>query len=120
MDLQGSKRTWVVGVMVSTTVVKFGLMVYCRTFSNEIVRTFAQDHLFDVITNVIGLTAALLASAFYWWIDPAGAILVRQHSLPVAYGQLASSVVVRVYHFSELKDAALQSLYWLNSARNLS
>lgn len=62
--------------MVSTTIVKFLLMVYCRTFSNEIVRAYAQDHFFDVVTNLIGLIAAVLASIFFWWIDPAGAIVV--------------------------------------------
>lgn len=69
-------RNWVVGIMVSTTIVKFLLMVYCRTFSNEIVRAYAQDHFFDVVTNLIGLIASVLASIFFWWIDPAGAILV--------------------------------------------
>ena len=69
-------RNWVVGIMVSTTIVKFLLMVYCRTFSNEIVRAYAQDHFFDVVTNLIGLIAAILASIFFWWIDPAGAIVV--------------------------------------------
>ena len=57
---------------------KFMLMVYCRSFSNEIVRAYAQDHLFDVVTNMIGLIAAVLASIFVWWIDPAGAVVVCQ------------------------------------------
>lgn len=62
--------------MLGTTVVKFMLMAYCRTFRDEIVRAYAQDHLFDVVTNMIGLIAAVLASIFAWWIDPAGAIVV--------------------------------------------
>jgi hypothetical protein len=40
------------------------------------VKAYAQDHFFDVITNAIGLIAAILASKLYWWIDPAGAIVV--------------------------------------------
>lgn len=69
-------RNWVVGIMVGTTIVKFMLMVYCQMFRDEIVRAYAQDHLFDVVTNMIGLIAAVSASVFYWWIDPAGAIVV--------------------------------------------
>lgn len=75
LDLVES-RNWVVGIMVGTTIAKFMLMVYCRMFSDEIVRAYAQDHFFDVATNLIGLIAAVLASVFYWWIDPAGAIVV--------------------------------------------
>jgi divalent metal cation (Fe/Co/Zn/Cd) transporter len=70
------KEKWMIGIMVSATVVKFVLTVYCRRFSNEIVRAYAQDHFFDVITNSIGLGTAVLAIKFYWWIDPIGAIVV--------------------------------------------
>lgn len=65
-----------IAIMVTVTVVKFLLMVYCRRFKNEIVRAYAQDHLFDVITNSVGLAAAVLAVRYFWWIDPAGAIVV--------------------------------------------
>ena len=69
-----------IGIMVSVTIVKFMLMVYCRRFKNEIVRAYAQDHFFDVITNSIGLAAAVLAIHYYWWIDPTGAILVSSYA----------------------------------------
>lgn len=62
--------------MSSVTLVKFFLMLYCRSFNNEIVRAYAQDHFFDVITNSIGLVASLLAVRYAWWMDPVGAILV--------------------------------------------
>lgn len=70
------QEMWMVGIMVSVTVVKFVLMIYCRRFKNEIVRAYAQDHFFDVVTNSIGLATAVLAIRFYWWIDPTGAIIV--------------------------------------------
>lgn len=73
----GTKRAWVIGIMVAVTMVKFLLMLLCRMFKNEIVRAYAQDHFFDVITNSIGLAAALLAQYFAWWLDPTGAIVVR-------------------------------------------
>ncbi|XP_010926043.1 metal tolerance protein 7-like [Elaeis guineensis] len=76
-----TKEKWVIGIMTSVTIVKFVLMLYCRNFKNEIVRAYAQDHSFDVMTNSIGLAAALLAIKFYWWIDPAGAILIAVYTM---------------------------------------
>ena len=70
LSLEGDKWHWVVGIMVSVTLVNLFLVMYCQSFTNEIVKAFAQDHLFDVITNLIGLIAAILASTLYWWIDP--------------------------------------------------
>lgn len=67
---------WVIGIMVSVTLIKFMLMVYCRRFENELVRAYAQDHLFDVITNSVGLVSTILAVRYKWWIDPVGAITV--------------------------------------------
>ena len=54
-------------------------MVYCRRFKNKIVRAYAQDHFFDVITNTVGLAAAVLAIRYYWWIDPTGAVIVSSY-----------------------------------------
>lgn len=65
-----------IGIMISVTIVKLLLVIYCRSFSNEIVKAYAQDHFFDVITNIIGLIAALLANTIDGWIDPIGAIVV--------------------------------------------
>jgi hypothetical protein len=67
---------WVVDIMLAVTLVKLLLVMYCRSFTNEIVKAYAQDHFFDVITNIIGLVAALLANYFEGWIDPVGAIIV--------------------------------------------
>ncbi|KDP27701.1 hypothetical protein JCGZ_19824 [Jatropha curcas] len=76
-----SKVKWMIGIMISVTVIKFVLMVYCRRFQNEIVRAYAQDHLFDVVTNSIGLATAVLAIKFYWWLDPLGAILIALYTI---------------------------------------
>lgn len=67
--------------MVFVTLVKLVLMLYCRSFTNEIVKAYAQDHFFDVITNIIGLIAALLANYITDWIDPVGAMIVSSISL---------------------------------------
>ena len=66
------------GIMLSVTVVKLFLVIYCRSFTNEIVKAYAQDHFFDVITNIIGLIAALLANYVSDWMDPVGAIIVSE------------------------------------------
>lgn len=73
------QERWVVSIMLSVTLVKFLLMIYCRSFTNEIIKAYAQDHFFDVITNVIGLIAALLANYVDDWMDPVGAIIVSEY-----------------------------------------
>nr|AFK39713.1 unknown [Medicago truncatula] len=80
-DRDPVKEKWMIGIMVTATVVKIGLMTYCRRFKNEIVRAYAQDHFFDVITNSIGLATAVLAIKFYWWLDPLGAILIAVYTI---------------------------------------
>jgi hypothetical protein len=42
---------------------------------------YLQDHHFDVVTNVVGLVAAVLGDKFYWWIDPIGAILLAIYTI---------------------------------------
>uniref|UniRef100_A0A2N9HHU2 Cation efflux protein transmembrane domain-containing protein n=1 Tax=Fagus sylvatica TaxID=28930 RepID=A0A2N9HHU2_FAGSY len=58
-DLTSSQLIWMCAIMISATV----------------------DHFFDVVTNVVGLAAALLADKFYWWIDPTGAILLALYTI---------------------------------------
>ncbi|XP_073039301.1 metal tolerance protein 9-like [Primulina eburnea] len=80
-DMNHEKEMWMIGIMVSVTAVKFMLMMYCRQFKNEIVRTYAKDHFFDVITNSVGLATAVLAIQFYRWIDPTGAIIIALYTI---------------------------------------
>lgn len=40
-----------------------------------------QDHQFDVVTNVVGLVAAVLGDKYYWWIDPIGAIMLAIYTI---------------------------------------
>lgn len=75
-SLTKEQERWVIDIMLSVTLVKLALVIYCRSFTNEIVKAYAQDHFFDVVTNVIGLIAALLANYINGWIDPVGAIIV--------------------------------------------
>ncbi|KAL8159473.1 hypothetical protein V2J09_001010 [Rumex salicifolius] len=75
------------------TVVKLALFLYCRTSWNKIVRAYAKDHYFDVVTNVVGLAAALLGDAFYWWIDPVGAILLAVYTITNWSGTVMENAV---------------------------
>ncbi|KAJ0983958.1 hypothetical protein J5N97_002314 [Dioscorea zingiberensis] len=80
-SLTEEQEKWVVDIMLSVTLVKLVLVVYCRSFTNEIVKAYAQDHFFDVITNIIGLVAALLANYTKDWIDPVGAIILALYTI---------------------------------------
>ncbi|XP_014503172.1 metal tolerance protein 10 isoform X2 [Vigna radiata var. radiata] len=80
-EMDSQELKWMIGIMASVTVVKFILMIYCRRFKNEIVRAYAQDHFFDVITNSVGLVAAVLAVKYSWWIDPMGAIVIAVYTI---------------------------------------
>ncbi|CAM0882940.1 unnamed protein product [Alopecurus aequalis] len=80
-NLTNEQEKWVVDIMLSVTLVKLALALYCRTFTNEIVKAYAQDHIFDVMTNIIGLVAALLANYFEGWIDPVGAIVLAIYTI---------------------------------------
>uniref|UniRef100_A0A2P2MI30 Uncharacterized protein MANES_10G037600 n=1 Tax=Rhizophora mucronata TaxID=61149 RepID=A0A2P2MI30_RHIMU len=80
-DLTKEQECWLVGIMLSATIIKLMLMIYCRMFKNEIIRAYAQDHLFDVVTNAIGLIAAVLANYIEGWIDPVGAIILALYTI---------------------------------------
>ncbi|KAL2333096.1 hypothetical protein Fmac_014309 [Flemingia macrophylla] len=72
---------WLYSIMLFATVVKLMLWLYCRSSRNKIVRAYADDHHFDVVTNVVGLVAAVLGDKYYWWIDPVGAILLAIYTI---------------------------------------
>ncbi|KAL7596672.1 hypothetical protein Lser_V15G29211 [Lactuca serriola] len=72
---------WLYVIMLTATIVKLALWLYCRSSGNEIVRAYAKDHYFDVVTNVVGLVAAVLGDRFYWWIDPLGAIILALYTI---------------------------------------
>ncbi|GAB2276962.1 Metal tolerance protein 4 [Dionaea muscipula] len=72
---------WLCAIMIGASIVKLGLFLYCRGSRNEIVRAYAKDHYFDVVTNVVGLVAAILGDEVYWWIDPAGAIVLALYTM---------------------------------------
>ena len=68
-----------IGIMVSVIILKFFLFLYCRTSKSTSVQTYAQDHRNDVVTNMVGLTAALIGDRMYYWVDPLGAILLAAY-----------------------------------------
>lgn len=89
LRLSKDEGKWVVNIMASVTIIKLGLTIYCHSFTNHpIIKAYAKDHLFDVITNTIGLVAAILTNFLYDWIDAVGAIIVRTND---------ASIVVTIY-----------------------
>lgn len=84
---------WLCVIMITATVVKFVLYLYCRSSVNDIVRAYAKDHYFDVITNVVGLVAAILGDKFYWWIDPVGALVLAIYTITNWSGTVMENAV---------------------------
>ena len=99
-NLSKEQERWVVGIMLSVTLVKLVLMVYCRSFTNEIVKAYAQDHFFDVITNIIGLIAALMANYMEEWMDPVGAIIVSDVSLSLSLPVVSNIIGVAQFYLN--------------------
>ncbi|CAA0837497.1 Putative metal tolerance protein C3 [Striga hermonthica] len=84
---------WLYVIMLTATAVKFVLWIYCRSSGNKIVRAYAKDHYFDVVTNVVGLVAAVLGNRFFWWIDPAGAIALAVYTITNWSGTVLENAV---------------------------
>ncbi|KAD7478220.1 hypothetical protein R6Q59_007669 [Mikania micrantha] len=84
---------WLYAIMLTATGVKLILYIYCRSSGNKIVRAYAKDHYFDVVTNVVGLVAAVLGDEFYWWIDPVGAIILAVYTITNWSGTVVENAV---------------------------
>lgn len=91
--LTSEQLIWLYVIMLTATGVKLVLWFYCRSSGNEIVRAYAKDHYFDVVTNVIGLVAAVLGDEFYWWIDPSGALLLAIYTISNWSGTVLENAV---------------------------
>ncbi|KAK9736041.1 hypothetical protein RND81_04G246300 [Saponaria officinalis] len=88
-----SQFVWLFVIMISATVIKFVLFLYCRSSGNDIVRAYAKDHYFDVVTNIVGLVAAILGDKIVWWIDPAGAIVLAVYTIANWSGTVMENAV---------------------------
>lgn len=84
---------WLYSIMLTATVVKLALWFYCRSSGSKIVRAYAKDHYFDVVTNVVGLIAAILGDKFFWWIDPVGAIILAIYTITNWSGTVLENAV---------------------------
>ncbi|KAH1033579.1 hypothetical protein J1N35_045753 [Gossypium stocksii] len=92
-NMSADKLMWLYTIMLSATFVKLALWIYCKSSTNKIVRAYAKDHYFDVITNVVGLLAAVLGDKFYWWLDPAGAIALAIYTITNWSGTVMENAV---------------------------
>lgn len=91
--LTTGQLVWLYAIMLSATAIKLALWFYCRSSGSTIVRAYAKDHYFDVVTNVVGLVAAVLGDEFYWWIDPVGAIALAIYTITNWSGTVLENAV---------------------------
>nr|KYP43370.1 Putative metal tolerance protein C3 [Cajanus cajan] len=83
---------WLYSIMIFATLVKLRKQNFER-LSQHLTNANLQDHHFDVVTNVIGLVAAVLGDKFYWWIDPVGAILLSIYTITNWSGTVMENAV---------------------------
>lgn len=91
--MTSNQLVWLYAIMLTATGVKLILWLYCRSSGNKIVRAYAKDHYFDVVTNVVGLVAAVLGDKYYWWIDPVGAIVLAVYTISNWSGTVLENAV---------------------------
>ncbi|VDM19492.1 unnamed protein product [Wuchereria bancrofti] len=64
-------------IMVAIIFIKFALMLLCKKFDyNSSVAVLAQDHWNDCISNTVAILCAWIASNYWVYFDPIGAIVV--------------------------------------------
>ncbi|KAB2636916.1 metal tolerance protein 10-like [Pyrus ussuriensis x Pyrus communis] len=95
----GKKRMQPVGIIVFASVMAtLGLQILLESgrqlaskvdLKMKLYGAYAQDHFFDVITNSVGLAAAVLAVWFFWWIDPTGGIITVLENVHALIGRTA-------------------------------
>ncbi|KAL3715875.1 hypothetical protein ACJRO7_007604 [Eucalyptus globulus] len=91
--MTSDQLVWLYTIMLTATGVKLILWIYCRSSGNKIVRAYAKDHYFDVVTNMVGLVAAVLGDKFYWWIDPVGAVALAVYTISNWSGTVLENAV---------------------------
>ncbi|KAG4927978.1 hypothetical protein JHK82_053670 [Glycine max] len=68
-------------LLVFATVKSGSIAIAASTLDSLLDLMAGEDHYFDVITNIVGLVAAVLGDKFSWWIDPIGAILLALYTI---------------------------------------
>ncbi|MBA0700958.1 hypothetical protein Goari_021934 [Gossypium aridum] len=91
--MTSQQLVWLYTIMLTASAVKIVLWFYCRSSGSKIVRAYSKDHYFDVVTNLVGLIAAVLGDKFYWWIDPAGAIILALYTITNWSGTVLENAV---------------------------
>ncbi|XP_028777569.1 metal tolerance protein 4-like [Neltuma alba] len=91
--MNSDQMVWLCVIMLTATGAKLLLWLYCRSSADKIVHAYAQDHFVDVITNGLGLAAAVLGDKFYWWIDPIGAIMLAVYTISNWSGTVLENAV---------------------------
>lgn len=66
-----------------------------------------------MITNVVGLVAAVLGDKFYWWIDPVGAIILAVYTITNWSGTVLENAgrFLSLIQKSEMINTSLENLF---------
>ena len=57
-----------------------------------------------MVTNVVGLVAAVLGDKYYWWIDPAGAILLAVYTITNWSGTVSENAGITLHSWLFCKE----------------
>lgn len=63
-------------ILFTALTIKAALFTYCRNIPDDSVQALAEDHYNDTLSNMVSLFTMFFAIHFFWWVDPAGAILI--------------------------------------------
>jgi len=128
-------------ILGSGTAAKLALYYYCKQFKDsDSIAALAEDHYNDVLSNVAAIVTASIAAHIrkWWWVDPAGAIVIslvilfrwvvitwdqvkkvvgftappefveEVRSLAVGHSRLLSVDCIRAYHFGARFNVELE------------
>ncbi|XP_016544587.1 metal tolerance protein 10 isoform X2 [Capsicum annuum] len=114
-EMDHEKEKWTIGIMVSVTVIKFLLMVYCRRFKNEIIAVYTistwAKTVAENVWSLIGRTAPpeFLTKLTY---------LIWNHHEEIKHIDTVRAYTFGVHYFVEV-DIVLPEDMLLNQAHNI-
>ena len=65
-----------------------------------------------MVTNLVGLIAAVLGDKFYWWIDPAGAVILALYTITNWSGTVLENAGCSLVLFLSLSETQETDAQW--------
>ncbi|XP_077980756.1 uncharacterized protein LOC144435979 [Glandiceps talaboti] len=98
-------------VMCATIVTKFFLFLFCHRIHSPSTDALALDHRNDVLSNLVALGCGLIATYYWRYADPVGAILI---SLYIAYNWYQTGAVqIKQLAGKTAPPEFLQQITWI-------